>query len=1323
MRLPNLSVSDSITNTIRSLDLQRYKLDQQISSGQKITLPEDDGMRLGRVINLDTEKSKLAQYQRNASYASEFLNAGHLNLDNLREINQRAQEISRVAGSSLNGPAMETYGNEINQLIEEALNRINARHRGRALFAGTQLKPEFGNSEVQLGNEQKSVFSLNSSFVGEVGPDGLRQIKAGEQIVISLNGREYVVEAKADGLSTNQISETIRDLINNDTQLLVDSPRVENNQQYRAFVRGSSGQADIRNQSVELYSEISNNGDLIVYGTVGESYNAKAEYLTRWDPNHYYPNQIEDKRNQRAAAIYGEKTYSELTESEKKDIDDYVFSELENAPLWYQFSTYKAGERVYDISTDSNSPRLIEFGDSVKGTWSSGEYELNDYTFYAGTWHKVVSKENSSEDIPFNPNDTLKFGGLNTFSNGEPATNDSNQVVIAQPNLKGAFDPNSDYQVGDVVQQGGSYYEFNQASVDALSKNWLVADYAVGDTVRYKGNYYQANVAINASDNTAANFDNQNPEVSESWVSLGSSIDALEASGLSVPINRTGVISNEVANPTPTGNYFRESAFQATDETTNELINLLDDGLLNETFTVLQESADGSLPVDSVAPSWKQDIGVSIEDSSGTSNLTMTHSTPWKRLQTYEMGNIIEFEGKYWESQINDNFNHKPTSESSTYWKELPSGYNVEREDWQFEATGVTQKEFHMSLDGRLFDNFADASIHNQDILLFSDSLPVDATPADLTTLANEKVKTISYPVTSYEVSGSESQGTVYFDHQTQEYRLAAVPTGSQIISSKTITYEQPVVQHEGEYFVSLNGASLENADNSLWSFIQDSYPPQVIEINQGSELVLKKGDYLYDETTQKYYIATEDSTNPDGTFDSTNPSAANIPLTEVSARSDGTVFKLASLPESGKEQVFSIEKTLNQPMGINTGEYLYHREEGVYYVATEASSIASQQDIDSLRISNKLIEVPAEIKKQGTEWASNITYNSGDIVLYDGQYYRSLRDDFNNFLPSANFLGSTNLVYPDSELIPSVDGQSQVANYIWEVVENPLQHVLQFDATRNDAPSVSIQTAGPAGRDARAKAVVDINGNIAGLKVEDAGRYFFSDGIIPPDFTKATIKVGDETLEANILWQENPNDPGPYRIAGFELIGDPNVTIAPTGPRIGDTFSFATGSKTFLDHRDENGDIVNVTYMGSENNSEFYVGKESKLSSFLNSADGNTAELGGVVNSLIELREGLANATPSYYSQEVEDSEKKLIDLEDKIIDKMGELTASMVRMETVKAHDEDYFMQLDQRISRDLDVDLSETIMRLSRVSTAYQAAMQVGAQLLNTSLLNYL
>ena len=57
------------------------------------------------------------------------------------------------------------------------------------------------------------------------------------------------------------------------------------------------------------------------------------------------------------------------------------------------------------------------------------------------------------------------------------------------------------------------------------------------------------------------------------------------------------------------------------------------------------------------------------------------------------------------------------------------------------------------------------------------------------------------------------------------------------------------------------------------------------------------------------------------------------------------------------------------------------------------------------------------------------------------------------------------------------------------------------------------------------------------------------------------------------------------------------------------------------------------------------------------------------------------------------------------------------------MRAHDEDYYVQLDQRISNDVDIDLSEAIMRLTRLSTSYQAALQIGSQLLNTSLLNYL
>jgi len=118
MRIPNLNVTQSITQRIRNLDLQRFKLDEQISTGQKIKYAEDDGSLMSRTIRLDSQKARLSQYQRNASYATEFLNAGNMNLEKLREINQRAQEIARVAGSGLNGSGKETYSLELDQLID-----------------------------------------------------------------------------------------------------------------------------------------------------------------------------------------------------------------------------------------------------------------------------------------------------------------------------------------------------------------------------------------------------------------------------------------------------------------------------------------------------------------------------------------------------------------------------------------------------------------------------------------------------------------------------------------------------------------------------------------------------------------------------------------------------------------------------------------------------------------------------------------------------------------------------------------------------------------------------------------------------------------------------------------------------------------------------------------------------------------------------------------------------------------------------------------------------------------------------------------------------
>ena len=111
----------------------------------------------------------------------------------------------------------------------------------------------------------------------------------------------------------------------------------------------------------------------------------------------------------------------------------------------------------------------------------------------------------------------------------------------------------------------------------------------------------------------------------------------------------------------------------------------------------------------------------------------------------------------------------------------------------------------------------------------------------------------------------------------------------------------------------------------------------------------------------------------------------------------------------------------------------------------------------------------------------------------------------------------------------------------------------------------------------------------------------------------------------------KNPEDPGSFCRHGLQPcpICVRKRSHLPR-PRPVDAFSFATGSKTFLDHRDETGKVVNISYTGSEKDSTYYVGNQTKISGFLSAEKDGTKELGDAVQTIIGLRDALNNATPS---------------------------------------------------------------------------------------------
>ena len=1182
MRIPNLSVSDSVTRTIRDLEIKRFELDQQISTGQKIKYPEDDGLRVGRLINLESEKSKLSQYKRNSSQAKEFLNAGHLNLDHLRQLNQRAIEIARVAGTELNQSAAETYGHEISELVEEALNRINATHRGTSLFAGNELKPNFGNTDVLLGNEIKTSISLNASLVGSESVDGNRILAEGEQVVFKINGREYIVEATKDGLTTSKINEVVRDLINNDTGSLDQSPRLPDPNSpdpdfpwYRAYVRGGES-PNLRNSNAMLSSEISNNGDLVVYGSVGENYHSSVSYISQWNPSTYFPNQVEEKIADKTAARFPGKNFDDLNDAEKEVIRQEVF----------EVGSQTFDQSQFDIVLDSNAVQSFR-----------NEYAQRPVPIAVQGW----------ADLDAADQDTVWEKAFGEFFNN-----------------------------GDMV------FNLDDLQVQSLTgQNNLAGDYTF--------QYYQ--------------------DTSDSLLPVKGYLKPMELN--SEGVWRRSTSQNDDIEITDIANFYVSGTKygQAVDEF---------DSLKIEEYAITNKIRPvGSAPV----MSWSRDVSINAESIKGSSSLNIDHSYPWKRLSRYELGDLVLHDGELWESQIDANFNRKPGLEGN-FWKKIPSNYDVKREDWNLQSEKTENRIFFLSPDGRLFDEQLDAQYHTEDILL--ESKTYENSIADLSTDAAALVQEIVYPVSHFSVQGSESSAMTVFDQANHKYRLVATDPSGEIIDGMFVKGD--IVDSTANPAALVDGA-----------------------------VVLHDG---------RYFLVTDEANLDSSVWDS---------LTETNLEGGGLFLLADGLPKKGFETVLMDNGTVSG----KKGDIVFNRSYDVnnnnapvdrYFLATDDFTN------ESLLVGNPLFEeVSASVTEQGSAWSSSETYSSGEIVYYKGAYYQSRQDDLKNVITVADELGNFQgqfAVFPDDEFYLNENGQS-TKNTFWAKLseEGELNHVLSFNTNNENQPNVRLPEPGGSGTKAQAEAVIDANGEVVGLRITERGQYFFgsstSSNTIHSDFQDVEIDLQDGSLlSAKIIWQED-NTTGSYFISGFEGINvasGQNASSSST-PKIGDTFSFATGTKTFLDHRDSAGNLLNVSYLGGEETSSSTVGTKTDLSFLLDASNEGTKSLGNIVNSLIDLQQGLLNSTATDFAEEVFASEKELSRMEDEIVNKMGELTASMVRVETVNSHDEEYSMSIDKQISNDLEIDLSEAIMRLTRISTSYQAAMQVGSQMLNNSLLNYL
>lgn len=138
MRVTSSAYYDTLSNQLQTQLGRQTRLQNQVSSGQRITNPGDDPAAMGRVLNAQADQGLVQQYYQNAQRGLTINEAGSAGVSALKDLSDRAGEIAALTSGTTGSVGMKAYATEVNQLMEQALQGANGKLDGAYLFGGTR---------------------------------------------------------------------------------------------------------------------------------------------------------------------------------------------------------------------------------------------------------------------------------------------------------------------------------------------------------------------------------------------------------------------------------------------------------------------------------------------------------------------------------------------------------------------------------------------------------------------------------------------------------------------------------------------------------------------------------------------------------------------------------------------------------------------------------------------------------------------------------------------------------------------------------------------------------------------------------------------------------------------------------------------------------------------------------------------------------------------------------------------------------------------------------------------------------------------------------
>lgn len=209
MRVSTALIQQRGVQSILEKQAELLKVQDQLSSGKRLTAPSDDPSAASRIIDLNEALNQIEQYGENANYATQRLNLEEATLTASTNVLQRVRELAiQAANTGTNDLQSEqAIASEIKERLKELFDYANTKdENGDYIFSGFQSRTQAFTTDgagnyFYNGDEGQLALQIGSSrqvVASDSGAEVFQMIRQG-------NG-DFAVDAQRTNAGTGRIS-------------------------------------------------------------------------------------------------------------------------------------------------------------------------------------------------------------------------------------------------------------------------------------------------------------------------------------------------------------------------------------------------------------------------------------------------------------------------------------------------------------------------------------------------------------------------------------------------------------------------------------------------------------------------------------------------------------------------------------------------------------------------------------------------------------------------------------------------------------------------------------------------------------------------------------------------------------------------------------------------------------------------------------------------------------------------------------------------------------------------------------------------------------